>query len=212
MTAASPKPFSSPLYPIVDVDLCRARGLSPQAVARAFLAAGPGLLQVRQKSGGSAELLAIVRAAVGVAGAAAAILVNDRADIAAMAAPAGIHLGQTDLPPAEARGIVGDAVLCGVSTHTKEQIDAAVGADVDYLAVGPVYRTGTKETGYEPRGLDLERYAAASGKPVVAIGGITLERAPGVLAAGATAIAVISDLLTTGDPEGRAREYLGALS
>ena len=80
------------------------------------------------------------------------------------------------------------------------------------MAVGPVFRTGPKETGYDPRGLELVRHAGKRGKPIVAIGGMTLERAPDVLAAGASSVAVISDLLVTGDPEGRVREYVTALA
>jgi thiamine-phosphate pyrophosphorylase len=128
-----------------------------------------------------------------------------------MANAHGVHVGQSDLPAADVRRIAGPARWIGVSTHTPEQVDEAVQAPVAYVAVGPVFRTGTKDTGYDPRGLDLVRYAAGTGVPVVAIGGITLERAADVLAAGASAVAVISDLLVTGDPEARAREYVGAL-
>ena len=84
------------------------------------------------------------------------------------------------------RAIVGAAAIVGLSTHDATQMDAALPASADYIAVGPVFATATKDTGYDARGLDLVRYAAGRGKPVVAIGGITLDRAPAVVAAGAT--------------------------
>jgi thiamine-phosphate pyrophosphorylase len=106
------------------------------------------------------------------------------------------------------KAIAGAHTFVGLSTHSREQIDAALDEPVDYIAVGPVFQTRTKDTGYEPRGLELVRYAAAKGRPVVAIGGIALKNVSEVLAAGAAAVAVISDLIGTGDPEERVREYL----
>jgi thiamine-phosphate pyrophosphorylase len=99
-----------------------------------------------------------------------------------------------------------------VSTHTLEQIDRALDTSASYVAVGPIYETRTKATGYSARGLDLVAYAAGRGKPIVAIGGITLDRAADVIAAGASGLAVITDLLTSGDPEGRVREFIRELS
>jgi thiamine-phosphate pyrophosphorylase len=110
-----------------------------------------------------------------------------------------------------ARAIVGAKGVVGVSTHDREQIDAALSSDASYVAVGPVFLTATKDTGYTPRGLDLVKYAAGRGKPIVAIGGITLERAPDVIAAGASALAVISDILVGNDPEARIRAFLARL-
>ena len=222
MTDASHRPAEGrgprvrlpPLYPIIDVDLCRMRGLDPVAVARACLRGGARLLQVRQKGreGGSAALLALVRDVIGAATPLdAAVIVNDRADIAAMAGAAGVHLGQQDLPPAAARTIAGEGSIVGISTHTLEQIDDALRGPADYLAIGPVFRTTTKETGYEPRGLAMVRYAAGRGKAVVAIGGVTAENAAAVRAAGADSIAVISDLLADRDLEARVRLLLGSL-
>jgi thiamine-phosphate pyrophosphorylase len=212
-------PFPSPfdfaqgrLYAIVDVDLCRMRGFDPREVTAAFLRGGARLLQIRQKSGAAGELLASVRHAVAEGRPLGArVIVNDRADIAAMAGADGVHVGQTDLSPGDVRAIVGRDLLCGVSTHTPAQVDDALKSSAAYVAVGPVFRTGTKDTGYDPRGLELVRHASGHGRPVVAIGGITLARAREVVAAGATAVAVISDLLISGDPEGRVREYVAAL-
>lgn len=148
----------------------------------------------------------------------ALVVVNDRADIARLSGADGVHLGQDDLAPSAARRILGGAAIVGLSTHSLEQVHAAIAASITYVAVGPVFGTGTKDTGYDTVGTSFVTSAAESLKtggvdlPVVAIGGITLERAPLVIGAGATAVAVISDLLSTGNPEGRVREYLRALS
>jgi thiamine-phosphate pyrophosphorylase len=136
------------------------------------------------------------------------VIVNDRADICVMAGCAGVHVGQEDLTVDEVRRIVGDGAIVGLSTHNRDQIDAALATTATYVAVGPIYGTTTKDTGYDARGLELVRYAANRGKPIVAIGGITLERALAVLQAGASAVAVITDVLTGGDPEARARAFL----
>jgi thiamine-phosphate pyrophosphorylase len=146
----------------------------------------------------------------------AILIVNDRADIARLAGADGVHIGQDDLSPAAARRVVGDTLMVGLSTHTSAQIAAAVREPVSYLAIGPVFGTATKVTGYDAIGLRAVASAAASargaGLPLVAIGGITLETAPSVIEAGASAVAVIGDLLSTGDPEARARAYLERLS
>ena len=146
----------------------------------------------------------------------ARLVVNDRADIARLAEADGVHIGQEDLPPAAVRALVGDAAIVGLSTHTMEQVDRAVLEPVTYVAIGPVFGTATKATGYEPIGLGMvraaARRAAARGLPLVAIGGITLENAASVLDAGAASVAVISDLLATGDPEARARAFVDRLS
>ena len=179
----------------------------------AFLQGGARLVQIRQKSGSTSDFLAVVRhAAAEGRPLGARIIVNDRADIAAIARADAVHVGQEDLSIADVRRITGDDTGVGVSTHTTEQVDEAVAEAAAYVAVGPIFRTATKETGYGPRGLDLVKYAAGQGTPIVAIGGITLDRAGAVLEAGAASVAVISDLLSTGDPERRVREYVAALS
>jgi len=221
VTDASPKPGSPSailrlpaLYPIVDVDLCRMRGLDPAAFAAGCVRGGARLLQIREKGNatGSAALLEIVRAVTGSGRPAGArVIVNDRADIAAMAGADGVHVGQDDLPPTAARAIVGSAALIGLSTHTEDQIDNAAAEPADYIAVGPIFNTSTKDTGYDPRGLSMLRYAARLGKPIVAIGGITIANARAVLDAGASSVAVISDLFGADSPEQRVGEYLAAL-
>ena len=143
----------------------------------------------------------------------AAVIVNDRADIARASGAAGVHLGQDDLPVEAARKILGPDGLIGLSTHTVEQLGVAQALPVTYVAVGPVHATHSKDTGYGPVGLALVRAAARSAAvPVVAIGGITLERAPEVLAAGASAVAVIGDLLASGAPAARVRAYVDGLA
>ncbi|PYQ94555.1 MAG: hypothetical protein DMF96_25555 [Acidobacteria bacterium] len=134
----------------------------------------------------------------------------------------GVHVGQDDLAPAAVRLLVGEHAIVGLSTHTLEQVDEAVRLSVGpsraitYVAIGPVFGTTTKATGYEAIGLamvrEASRRAGARGLPLVAIGGITLERAASVIEAGAASVAVISDLLATGDPEGRVREFIARLS
>ena len=145
----------------------------------------------------------------------AGVIVNDRADLTVLAGASGVHVGQTDLPPADVRRIVGTEAVVGLSTHTSTQIDDALQQAISYLAIGPVYGTATKATGYEAVGLnavrDAVQRAAPRRVPVVAIGGMTLASAPGAIEAGADAVAVIGDLLI-GDPEARARQYLSALT
>ena len=203
------------LYPILDIDLCRERRLEPLAVLAAFLAGGATFLQLRDKSRSTAARLALADAVVAQARAAGArVIVNDRADVARLAFADGVHLGQEDLAVEDARRILGAAAIVGLSTHDETQIDAAARTTASYIAVGPIYGTATKDTGYQARGLDLVRRAAATlrprsgqaGKPLVAIGGITLERAADVIAAGAASVAVISDLLRD-DPERMVRSF-----
>ena len=201
------------LYPIIDTSVCRARGLDAAAVADACLAGGARILQLRDKSGSSAAFLSLADRLVQRASACdARVVVNDRADLARLSGAWGVHVGQDDLDVADVRRIVGAAAVVGISTHDELQIDAALETDATYVAVGPIFGTATKDTGYSARGLDLIRYASNRGKPIVAIGGIALERVESVVEAGAAGIAVISDLLTTGNPEARTREFIARIS
>ena len=199
------------LYPIIDTGLCRRRGVDPVAIAEAFLAGGARVLQLREKGESSSDFLALADTLVPLVESAGGLLViNDRADIALLSGAGGVHVGQDDLTVADVRRIVPPSTIVGLSTHDRMQVDRAITEQPSYIAVGPVFGTSTKETGYTARGLDLVRYAAASGTPVVAIGGITLDRVPDLLAAGASGIAVISDLLN-GDPETRTREFIASI-
>jgi thiamine-phosphate pyrophosphorylase len=142
----------------------------------------------------------------------ALVIVNDRPDLALMSNAAGVHVGQDDLPPAHVRSLLGPAAVVGFSTHTTAQMERALEEPVSYIAIGPVFGTRTKETGYTAVGLAQVTEAAdrSKGLPVVAIGGITLETAASVWAAGASSVAVISDLLEGDDPAARVHAYLQA--
>lgn len=211
MTGVSPKLSEPTFYPIVDADACRAYGHDPLAVATACLRGGATLLQLRQKAAHGAEALALAEAVVSAARPyGAAVIVNDRADIARLSGAAGVHVGQEDMSVEDVRLVVGTQAIVGLSTHDEAQVDDARTMAVDYIAVGPVYGTATKDTGYTARGLDLLRYAAGRDRPIAAIGGITLERTREVVGAGATLVAVISDILR-GDPERRTRQFIDLL-
>jgi thiamine-phosphate pyrophosphorylase len=191
-------------------------GRRPVDVARAFLSAGVRLLQLRAKDWASGAFLDLTQVVVDEANQAGArVIVNDRADVAALGRAHGLHVGQDDLAPSDARAVIGADAWLGLSTHTAGQWDAAIDEPVSYIAIGPVFGTATKATGYEAVGLEtVRRVAAAAARrhlPIVAIGGITLARAPAVIASGAASVAVISDLLE-GPPEARAREFLSALA
>jgi thiamine-phosphate pyrophosphorylase len=208
--------ISSPLYVICDADACRRAGWTLIDFASACLDGGARLLQIRSKAEPSGrffdEALAIVERAAG----AAQVIVNDRADVARLAGAAGVHVGQEDLSPVEVRSILGEQAIVGWSTHTTRQLDAALSQPISYVAIGPVFTTETKSTGYDALGLSSVRDAATRatrcGLPLVAIGGITLDRAEAVLQQGAAAVAVIGDILVTSDPEARVRAYLSRLS
>jgi len=216
------------LYAILDFDTLTARGLEPAAVFDVWLDAGIRLIQLRAKSLGSGAMLAMAdRLAERARAAGAIFIVNDRADIAAMAGADGVHVGQGDLTPTEVRNI-GDRdsfslalrdsrtendsrsrFVVGLSTHTLDQVRAGLDEPADYVAIGPVFPTVSKVHADPAIGMAMVTTAAScvGRRPLVAIGGITLETAPGVLGAGATSVAVISDLLK-GDLAGRARAFV----
>jgi thiamine-phosphate pyrophosphorylase len=207
--------FPSPLYAILDIDYTTSIGRAPMDVAAAWLDAGVRLIQLRAKTLESGAFLVLAESTIERCRSVGAVcIVNDRADIAVLAGADGVHVGQDDLAPAAVRRIVGADAWVGLSTHTDTQMDAACRAPVSYVAIGPVFSTATKQQPAATVGLEGVRRAAvlagAAGLPLVAIGGITLETAPGVLGAGADAVAVISDL-QTGDPHARVRAYLAAL-
>jgi thiamine-phosphate pyrophosphorylase len=206
----------SPLCAIVDADTAARAGWQLLDLARAFLDGGARFLQLRAKSMPGAELLDASSRLVALARQYdATVVINDRADIARLSGADGVHVGQEDLAPADVRRVVGDSAIVGLSTHTVDQLDKAAAAPVNYLAIGPVFGTVTKDTGYGAVGLEMvreaSRRAAARGLPLVAIGGITLARAASVIEAGAASVAVIGDLLASDDPRKRTREFLARL-
>ncbi len=205
----------SPLHAIVDVEAAARSRLAPLDVAQAFLDGGARFLQLRAKTLSSSAFLELADACLRIARPhGASLIVNDRVDIARLSGAAGVHVGQDDLPPAAARRLLGEGAVIGYSTHSIAQVEAALREPVSYVAVGPVFGTHTKSTGYDAVGLELVSAAVTrAGKvPVVAIGGITLENAQSVIDAGASAVAVISDLLLGRDPSGRTRAFLQSLA
>lgn len=205
------------LYVVCDAEVCASAGWGLVDFARACLEGGATLLQVRGKMLPGNAFLEVASAVVDVAREARAlVIVNDRADIAVAAGAAGVHVGQEDVPPHAVRTIVGPSAVVGVSTHSEAQLRAALDQAIQYAAVGPVFGTATKATGYDARGLEAVRTAAALTSPrqlpLVAIGGITLARAAAAIEAGAQSVAVISDLLSTGRPSERVRAFLSTLA
>jgi thiamine-phosphate pyrophosphorylase len=205
------------LYAIVDVDVSARAGFAPRDLCRAYLAGGARLIQLRAKSMASGPLLDLASAmSEDVRAAGGMMILNDRADLTVLADASGVHVGQEDLPAEEARRLVGPDRIVGSSTHTRQQIEVAVATPISYLAVGPMFETATKDTGYTAVGLALLRDAVTIASahprrlPVVAIGGITLDRAPALIDAGAASVAIITDLITD-DPEARARQFVRQL-
>jgi len=156
---------------------------------------------LRDKDASARELLEAVQKCLALTRAAGAtLIVNDRVDVALTADADGVHLGQEDLSAEEAREILGEEKIIGVSTHSLDQFRAALETSASYIAVGPVFPTKTKENPAPVVGLDLVREAKKlTDRPLVAIGGITIERAREVIAAGADSVAVISALYPFAD-------------
>ncbi len=208
-------PFRLPrLYPILDHDLLEQHGLTPTEAAAHLRDAGCTLLQYRNKTRPAALVLAEAhRLRAELPPGTVRLLLNDRVDLALLAAADGAHVGQTDLAPADARCILAPGQILGLSTHSLAQFRAALAQPVDYLAVGPVFATSTKPDADSVVGLDLLRQARAlTRRPLVAIGGITLANAPSVIEAGADSVAVISALLhPAGSLAGNARNFLQTL-
>lgn len=193
--------FPLPVYPIIDTLGAPCR--SHYDLAARVIAAGAPLLQLRVKRGATRQFLELARAVqILAARGGAALIVNDRADIACAVGAAGVHLGQDDLPPADVRRWLGPGAIIGWSTHSAEQVAAANrDAVVDYVGFGPVFDTQSKEHPDPVQGVDgLRRARAITALPLVAIGGITAERLPAVLAAGADAAAVIGAVVSAPDP------------
>jgi len=182
----------------------RPQGRDPGPLLAAALRGGVDVVQLRDKEAGDAEILAaatVFRRLCDEHG--ALFVLNDRPDLAVRAAADGVHVGQEDMPVAAARAIAGPELLVGLSTHAPAELDAAEGAD--YVAVGPVWETPTKE-GRPAAGLNYVRYAAAHARvPWFAIGGIDLDRAPEVVAAGATRLCILRAIRDAGDPEAVSR-------
>ncbi|MBA3767609.1 MAG: thiamine phosphate synthase [Acidobacteria bacterium] len=201
------------LYPITDV---RISGLSHAEQVARLGAGGATLVQLREKHLSPREFYDEAQRALRVARELGVrLIINDRADIALALHADGVHLGQNDLAPEAARRLLGEEAIIGFSTHSLEQAREAARLRVDYIAIGPIFNTSSKENPDPPVGLDrLIRVRQTVGSiPLIAIGGITRENAREVLDAGADAVALISALLTHPDEiEERTRALLQAIS
>lgn len=204
--------FPSPLYTIADT-LGRAE-LSFVTLAERLCAGGAKLMQLRVKDLATRDVLAIAREVRTICSRHGCLFImNDRVDIALAVDADGVHVGQEDLPLAAARQVLGPNKIVGVSTHDPEQAVEAERGGADYIGFGPLFGTMTKATGYTARGLDqLREIRALVRLPIVAIGGITAERTPSALAAGANAVAMISDLVLATDVTAKVKATLASLS
>jgi thiamine-phosphate pyrophosphorylase len=208
------------LYVILDAGVVRGsvqgEGLQSSRVlqiAEELTGAGVRLLQYRAKSLGAREMLETATKLAGLARAKGATLfVNDRPDVAWLSGADGVHVGQDDLGVEQARALMGPGRWVGVSTHNVEQFERAVSTSADYIAIGPIFETSSKANPDPVVGTEMIRRARRlTEKPIVAIGGIRLERAAEVLEAGADSVAVISDIVGAVDPAKRAAQFIERL-
>jgi thiamine-phosphate pyrophosphorylase len=201
-------------YAILDAGLLAGRGVELADFAQAVRDAGVRLVQYRDKGAAPQVVLRNAEIIRNVfSGSDCLLVMNDRADLSVLAGWDGVHVGQEDLTPEGARIVVGANRWVGVSTHTEEQVRVADLSCADYVAVGPVFATGTKLDAEPVVGLAGVMLARAlTKKPIVAIGGITRENAQSVIEAGADSVAVISALIVEGEPvEKVARDFLDVL-
>lgn len=191
------------LYVILTEALCRGGWLE---TAEAVIRGGAGCIQLREKDLPDAELLRRARRLRELTAAHAALLIiNDRPDVARLSGADGVHLGQQDLTAAEARGVAGGGLLVGLSTHTLEQLEAAIAQEPDYIAVGPMYPSSTKPQPHIPGPALLTEAVHRTPLPIVAIGGITADAAAALAAAGARCLCVCSAVISAEDPQAAAR-------
>jgi thiamine-phosphate pyrophosphorylase len=203
-------PVLPKLYVILDAALLTSSEIE---TARRLTDAGVRLIQYRNKTAAARELfqrsreLSEMLKPQGVR-----FIVNDRPDVAYLAGADGVHVGQEDLNVEQTRRVIGREKCVGVSTHNLGQFQSAITTSADYLAVGPIFSTSTKANPDPVVGTALLRQVRPlTDKAIVAIGGITLERAAGVIEAGADSVAVGSDILHAADPAKRARQYIDLL-
>jgi thiamine-phosphate pyrophosphorylase len=197
------------LYVILDPTLLTVSAIE---CAQELAAVGVRLMQYRHKHAPTGEMLRVSKQlASTLQPRGITFIVNDRPDVAAMAYASGVHVGQNDLGVEATRSLVGEKII-GVSTHNLVQFEKAVDSSADYIAVGPIFATSSKENPDPVVGTDLIRKVRhLTDKPIVAIGGIRIENAAEVIAAGADSVAVISDVLRAADRCGRAKQYLDLL-
>jgi thiamine-phosphate pyrophosphorylase len=199
-----------PLYVILDAALLPS---DPIELTKRLIDAGARMFQYRNKTAPARELLHASQAlCLTIRQRGGSFVVNDRVDISRLAGASGVHLGQDDLSVSAARKVVGSEGIIGLSTHNLQQFEVAVESDADYIAVGPIFATHSKRNPDPVVGVELVRQVRKlTHKPIVAIGGITCERAREVIDAGADSIAVITDILASKNPAARVRQYLQIL-
>jgi thiamine-phosphate pyrophosphorylase len=182
-------------YPILDPEIAARHGIDPVAAAEQILEGGATILQFRHKGFFSRGVFGQLECVAKLCRDAHVLfVVNDRADLAAITGAA-LHLGQDDLTPSAARKVVGTKTLIGFSTHNESQLRAAAAEPANYLALGPIFGTSSKNNPDPIVGIDeLRRLRPLTDRPLVAIGGITLANAQSVLDAGADSVAIIGDL------------------
>jgi len=200
------RPLDLTLTLVTDTGLCGPRGVP--AVVRAAVAGGVTAVQVRAKHGGDRDRLALVRSVADVLrGTGVALLVNDAVDVALLAGADGVHLGQSDLPAAEVRRLVGPDLLLGLSVSTVEEVRAAPVDALDYLGVGPVWATATKPLAAPPLGpAGTAAVVAAASVPCVAIGGVHAGTVGELRGSGIAGFCVVSAVCAAADPEAAARD------
>jgi len=200
--------FPSTLYPITDV---KASGLSHAEQVARLIEGGATLIQLREKRLSPREFFKDATEALDIARShGVQIIINDRVDIALALGADGVHLGQNDLPPEAARNLLGNVAVIGYSVHSATQAQAAVGMPIDYLGIGPVFPTLTKENPDPVVGVtELREIREIAKIPLVAIGGITPDNASKVLEAEVDAVAMISALLESPlEITSRTKEFL----
>ena len=203
-----------PFYAIIDAGVLTAKGLELREFVDELRAAGVTLVQYRNKTSPPQRVLSSAAIISEVfTGTGCKLIMNDRSDLAFLADFHGVHVGQGDLLPEDARVVLGPDKIVGFSTHTEEHVIAANNTSADYIAIGPVFATGTKLDAEPVVGLEgVRRARALTTKPLVAIGGITRENARSVIDAGADSVAVISGLFVPGESvEKVARDFLALL-
>ena len=199
------------LYAIIDAGILSARAISLTQFTSELAEAGVSLIQYRAKNVAPQQILEAVAGIRTVFS--GTLVLNDRSDIAVLANADGVHVGQDDLTPKDARAIVGPNHLIGISTHNDDQVRVADLTAASYIAIGPVFATGSKLNPDPIIGLEgVRRARALTSKPLVAIGGITRDNARSVIEAGADSVAVISGLIAAGEPVAKvARDFLDVL-
>jgi thiamine-phosphate pyrophosphorylase len=194
------------LYAILDAELA---GDEISSIAEALASSGVEIIQYRNKSASPRVMYAECTRFAALFRERSRFIVNDRADVATLCGSGGVHVGQEDIAAEDARAMCGRECWVGISTHNLMQFESAIHTSADYVAVGPIFATATKNNPDPVVGVDfVRRVRPMTSKPIVAIGGITLENAEEVYRAGADSIAVVRDLIAATDPASRARQFL----